>query len=118
MLNSYCYLCVYTWVRKNNNSIPDEVLDLMKNAALGYEALKKQNESLSWDVDVLAIDNDDLEKQNALLVEALQPLANLAFEVFKDTREDKEGTLYAFNKGEIKYSDLRKAKELLNNLKK
>ena len=63
-------ISAYRWIRKNNNSIPDDVLDLMKNAALEYEALKTQNKSLSWDVDVLAV-------ENVLLIEALKPFADL-----------------------------------------
>lgn len=59
-----------------------------------------------------------LVKEKETLIEALKPLTNLANEIFKVVPENKEGVLYGFNKAEITYADLRKAKELLNNLKK
>jgi len=52
----------------------------------------------------------DLEKANAELLEALKPFEALAQEVLSEVhRPNLNRTLYAFNKTEITYDDLRKA---------
>lgn len=62
----------WAWIRKNNQSIPDDVLDLMKDAAIHQienRALISTGLKNESDFDVEA-----LQKQNALLLAALENL--------------------------------------------
>jgi len=54
---------------------------------------------------------DKLKKDNTALLDALKPFINLADEVFKEGRYERNGILYAFNKAEITFEALRAAKE-------
>ena len=54
---------------------------------------------------------DKLKEDNAALLDALKPFINLADEVFKEGRYERNGILYAFNKAEITFEALRAAKE-------
>ena len=66
-------LNAYVWIRTNNSSIPDDILDFMKDAALAHDRLKLEIESLKDYLDTY----NKLKKDKALLLETLNGLPSL-----------------------------------------
>jgi len=54
----------WAWVRKNNQSIPDDILDLMKDSAIE----KIEGENNKQHLDILISSYDDLSKKEGVLL--------------------------------------------------
>lgn len=53
----------WAWIRKNNQSIPDDILDLMKDSAIE----KIEGENKKQHLDILISSYDDLSKKEGAL---------------------------------------------------
>jgi|JI10StandDraft_1071094.scaffolds.fasta_scaffold114195_6 hypothetical protein len=54
----------WAWIRKNNQSIPDDILDLMKDSAIE----KIEGENNKQHLDILISSHDDLSKKEGILL--------------------------------------------------
>jgi hypothetical protein len=81
---------------------------ILNDTKYGYKVNKPLDQSGEYVDKQFA---EKLKKDNAALLDALKPFINLADEVFKEGRYERNGILYAFNKAEITFEALRAAKE-------